>query len=469
MKRMRSRIVIPAAMLVLALVAPGFAVRWQKTLGGSRTDVAYSVIQTRDSGYVAVGFTSSRGAGKKDVWLVKLNQAGDTLWTRTYGGANDDIGWSVAQTRDGGYVIAGETYSYGAGFNDLYLVKTDAAGVPTWSKTCGSYAFEVGYSVAEAQVDGYIVAGYTLATGIAQGYLVRFSAAGDTLWTTAFGTGNGDYLYCVRQTVDGKYIAVGSHETPSGNTEIYLTRFNAVGDLAWAQGHLSSDNSAGRSVEATSGGYLVTGFSGPLGSEDIKLFKTDTAGQTSTYYSYEGPGMEMAFGSRQLADNGVIITGLTNSYGSGGSDLWLVRTNSAYDPLWSRTYGGLRDDQGNSVMPTFDGGFIVAGSTRSFSVESTDMFLIKTDSMGQVGIEQELANSVLPVPRRPSLEILPNPFTACARVRGHEQEKVELYDIASRRVGSYRGDRIGEGLPAGVYFVKLEGTSDSPQRVVKLR
>lgn len=469
MTQIRSRIAVPAAMLVLALVSPGFAVRWQKTIGGSRTEVAYSVIQARDSSYIVAGYTTSRGAGKKDVWLLKVNTQGDTLWTRTYGGANDDIGWSVAQTRDGGYIIAGETYSFGAGFNDLYIIKTDASGNPTWSKFYGGYAFEAGYSVAEAQVDGYIVAGYTLGTGIAQSYFVRVSATGDTLWTRAYGGGYGDYAYCVRQTPDGGFIATGSHEGTPGNTEVYLVRLSAAGDLRWVQGHLSSDNSAGRSVEVTLGGYLVTGFAGAIGSEDIELFKTDSAGQTSTYHAYGGPGTEMAYCARQLSDNGVIITGMTNSYGSGGSDLWLVRTNSAYDPLWGRTYGGLRDDQGNSAGPTYDGGFIVAGSTRSFSVESTDIFLIKTDSNGIVGVEQELAGNLLPKPRRPSLEILPNPFTACARVRGHEQEKVELYDVSSRKVGSYRGDRIGEGLPAGVYFVKLEGQPDTPQRVVKLR
>jgi hypothetical protein len=457
------------ALLVLALVSPGFAVVWQKTIGGSGTDVAYSVAQTRDSGYIVVGYTSSRGAGKKDVWLVKTNALGDTLWTRTYGGANDDIGWSVAQTRDGGYVIAGETYSFGAGFNDLYIIKTDAVGNPTWSKFYGSYAFEAGYSVAETQADGYIVGGYTLATGSAQGYLVRVSASGDSLWTTAYGTGNGDYAYCVRQTSDGAFIATGSHEAPSGHTEISLARVNQAGDLVWVQGHLSSDNSAGRSVEPASGGYLVTGFSGPIGNEDIKLFKTDTAGQTSTYYTYQGPGTDMAFDARLLPDNGCIIAGKTNSFGAGGSDAYMIRVNSAYDSLWTHTYGGPRDDQGNSVSPTFDGGFIIAGSTRSFGVESTDVFLIKTDANGITGLEQEPAGNLLPKPRRPALEVVPNPFVACARVRGHEQENVALYDVSSRKVGEFRGDRIGDGLPAGVYFVQLEGQPDTPQRVVKLR
>jgi len=469
MSHIRKEIGVLAALLVLALVSPGSAVVWQKTIGGSRMDVACSVVQTRDSGYVVAGYTTSRGAGKKDVWLVKTNALGDTLWTRTYGGANDDVGWSVAQTRDGGYYIAGETYSFGAGFNDLYIIKTDASGNPTWTKFYGGYAFEAGYSVAETQDNGCIVAGYTLATGIAQGYLVRTTSLGDTLWTTAYGGGYGDYAYCVRQTFEDAFIATGSHETPSGNIEIYLVRVNQVGDLVWAQGHLSSDNSAGRSVELASGGYLVTGFSGPIGNEDIKLFKTDTAGQTSAYYTYQGPGTDMAFDARLLSDNGCIIAGKTNSFGAGGSDAYMIRVNSAFDTLWTHTYGGPRDEQGNSVSPTFDGGFIVAGSTRSFGVESTDVFLIKTDANGITGVEQELARNFLPKPRQPALEVLPNPFTACARVRGHEKEEVALYDVSSRKVGSYRGDRIGLGLPAGVYFVKLEGQPDAPQRVVKLR
>jgi hypothetical protein len=469
MSDIRKHAIVLAALTLLALAMPGYGVTWQRKYGGSGTDVAYSVAQLPDSGYIVTGYTSSRGAGKKDVWLLRLGALGDTFWTRTYGGANDDIGWSVAPTSDGGYIIAGETYSAGAGMNDMYLIKTDAAGNPAWTKTFGSAMLDAGYSVQQTADNGYVVAGYTLKTGIAQGYVVKTGQAGDTLWTEAYGGGFGDYAYCVRQTADGGYIVTGAHGLQSGNREIYLMRLSASGDSVWAQGHQGSGNSSGYWVEPITGGYLVVGYSGAVTTEDIALFKTDTAGQTSTYYRYGGAGTEMAFGARLLADGGTIIAGMTNSYGAGGSDVYLIRTNSAEDTLWTRTFGGTRTDQGNSVSPTYDGGFIIAGSTRSFNVESTDVLLIKTDANGVSGIEQELARSPILSPRGPALEILPNPFVSCAVVRGHENERVALYDVSSRKVGVFPGDRIGEGLPAGVYFVQLEGRPDTPQRVVKLR
>jgi hypothetical protein len=462
----RNRTGVLIVLLVLALSAPGFGQQWQRTYGGSRNDFGYAVVQTRDSGFIVTGYTTSRGAGHKDVYLLKTSALGDTQWSRVYGGANDDIGWSVAQTYDGGYIIAGETYSFGAGQNDVYLIKTNAAGDTQWTRTYGSSLFDAGYSVRQTLDSGFVVAGYTYGSNMFDMYLVKTNSSGDTLWTATLGDVNDDKAYCIRQTSDRGYIVTGYHSPDQNHSDIYLVRVDAGGHQVWAKSYLATAHSAGYAVMQTPGGYIVAGFSGAATQEDVQLVKTDTGGENPQYASFGGAGTELAYDARLLPDGGCIIAGMTNSFGSGGADLWLVRTDSLEDSLWTRTYGGLRDDQGTSVSPCFDGGFIVAGWTRSFGVESTDVFMVKTDNLGRVDIEEEPLVRAAPTP---ALSVMPNPFVAYASVRGHEQERVALYDVSCRKVGEYRGDRIGEGLPAGVYFLRLAKHPEDIQRLVKLR
>ncbi|MBL7191850.1 hypothetical protein ISS30_09140 [bacterium] len=127
--------------------------------------MGFSVQQTSDSGYIIAGYTTSYGAGYYDVYLIKTDALGDTLWTKTFGGNSGDGGSSVQQTSDGGYIIAGYTGSYGAGYADVYLIKTDANGDTSWSQTFGGSDWDYGYSVQQTTDGGYIVAGYTYSYG----------------------------------------------------------------------------------------------------------------------------------------------------------------------------------------------------------------------------------------------------------------------------------------------------------------
>jgi len=138
---------------------------WTKTYGGGGGDEANSVQQTSDGGYIIVGNTYSYGEGLENIYLIKTNSLGDTVWTRTYGGTDYNYGNSVQQTSDGGYIVAGNTDSYGAGGFDVYLIKTDASGNTTWTKTYGGSSTEWGNSVQQTTDGGYIVTGKTNSYG----------------------------------------------------------------------------------------------------------------------------------------------------------------------------------------------------------------------------------------------------------------------------------------------------------------
>jgi hypothetical protein len=187
---------------------------WMRTYGGNDWEEAYSAQQTTDSGYIAAGWTNSFGAGNEDFYLVKTNGQGDTLWTRTYGGSGTDRAFSVQQTADGGYVSVGWTNSFDAGpppYEAIYLVRTDGQGDTLWTRTYGGNRGDDAYSVQQTADGGFIIAGssYSFGAGWYDFYLVRTNSEGDTLWTRTYGGDDRDVALSIQQTSDGGYVMAG--------------------------------------------------------------------------------------------------------------------------------------------------------------------------------------------------------------------------------------------------------------------
>jgi len=441
---------------------------WERDYGGAGTEEGFSVQQTSDGGYIVSGRTCSFATNQ--VYLVKTNASGDTLWTRNYGGTEDELGYSVQQTSDGGYIIAGGTDSFGNGFQ-VYLIKTNASGDTLWTKTYGGAAEDWGYSVRQTLDGGYIVAGTTSSFGnISDVYLLKTTSSGDTLWTRTYGGAGWEGGSSVQQTGDSGYVIAGqTYSFGAGGSDVYLIKTNARGDTLWTRAYGGTTDDAGGSVQQTSdGGYVVAGMATSFGSTiQAYLIKTNASGDTLWTRNYGGGGTDDGNSVQQTSDGGYIAAGSSNSYGN-GVQVYLIKTNAGGDTLWTRSYGlGRGDDQGSSVQQTSDMGYIIAGTTTSFG-NGYQVYLIKTDSIGRYssGVEE---NKGFEGPRVQGIKITPNPFTSFTILPGHEAERFSLYDITGRKVGIYRGDRIGEGLSQGVYFVRREGEGGSLARVVKIR
>jgi len=447
---------------------------WTRTYGGTLDDVGYSVRQTLDGGYIITGWTRSFGSGGEDVYLIKTDASGNPSWSRTYGGTNNDEGHSVQQTSDGGYIIAGNTNSFGAGNWDFYLIKTDASGNPSWSRAYGGTNIEAARSVQQTTADGgYIIVGWTTSFGAGGGdvYLIKTDASGNPSWTRTYGGIRDDLGYSVQQTSDGGYIITGWTKSVGDTSgEVYIIKTDASGNLSWSRAYGGASNDEGHSVRQTQdGGYIIAGqtYSFGAGGCDVYLIKTDASGNLLWTRTYGGTLDDQGWSVWQTLNGGYIISGNAKSFGAGAWDVYVVRTNASGDILWTKTYGGTLDDAGRSAQQTSDGGVIITGWTLSFGSGGGDVYLIKTTDPPS-GVEEE-QGSRIQGSKGQGLKITPNPFSSFATLPGHEAERFRLYDISGRKVGTYKGDRIGEGLAPGVYFLRQQDRLGSPVRVVKVR
>jgi hypothetical protein len=357
---------------------------WTRWYGGASDEEAYSVQQTEDGGFIIVGYTTTFGGGGKDVWLLKIDSYGDTLWTKTYGGPQDDIGRSVRQTSEGGYIIAGQTNSFGAGNADLWLIKTDADGDSLWAKTYGGSANDVGNSIRQTQDGGYIIVGTNASFSAYYDdvWLLKTDSAGDTLWTKSWDVNNNDDRGTeVQQTYDGGFVVVGHSYTFSGSA-LYCTLFktDSQGSLLWMESYGERIDQRGASVDQTSdSGYVLTGYTAHSGmtNPDVYVVKTDSVGDTTWTRTYGGSGWEEGYLVRQTTEGGYFIAGKTNSFGAGGFDVWILETDSNGDTLWAKAYGGTSDDVAYSGQETADEEYIIAGYTQSFGGGGRDVYIIR--------------------------------------------------------------------------------------------
>lgn len=361
-------------------------------IGGGSDDQGSSIIQTSDGGYVIAGSTWSYGEGNYDVYVIKLDRSGNLQWTRTIGGEQDDHGNAIIQTSDGGYAIAGYTRSFGQGSSDVYVVKLDDSGNLEWTKTIGGADWDEGNAIVQTSDGGYLITGFTESFGelYADIYVVKLDGSGNLEWTKTISGASDEWGYSIIQTSDAGYAIVGVLSSGGGEWDVYVVKLDGAGDLQWAKAIGGTQDDYGYAIiQTTDGGYAIVGDTKSFKhwDRDVYVIKLDGSGNLEWTRIIGGVDEDGGKSILQTSDGGYVIVGYTESFGQeerNDGDVYVIKLDGSGNLEWTRAIGGSDWDEGISVVQTSDGGYAIAGFTESFGQGGRDVYVVKLDEFGNL-------------------------------------------------------------------------------------
>ena len=366
-----------------------------KNFGGSRNESAQAIVKTTDGGFAILGYTesingdiSTKTEEENDYWFLKFDENSNLQWNKTYGGSKDDIGQSLAQTSDGGFILTGYSMSSDGdaskneGFHDNWILKLDAQGNLEWQSSYGFSGHDHSYDILEASQGGYFFTGFLDIT----------SARAD---------GNTEK---------------GNSLTSHGVGEFWGTKIDEEGSVQW-RGYFGGTNNdrAHGVVQTNDGGFVMAGFtesddfdiSNTNGSYDFWVVKVDSFGNLIWEQSFGGEGIEVSYDIAKTRDNGFVVVGNTFSTNGdillnhGESDMWMIKLDEEGNLIWEQTYGGSQFDLAQAVVQSKDGGFLITGNSKSDDKDSSlnngenDIWLVKTNAFGDLVWEKSFGGSGL--------------------------------------------------------------------------
>jgi len=346
---------------------------WDNTFGGVKDDCGIS-IQKAGTGYIIAGYTIDDG--NRDVYLVKTHSDGEKDWDKTFGEAGDDVGWAVLKIKDG-YVITGSTESYGSQGKDLLLMKTDLDGDEVWTKHFGGPGDQWGTDLIET-TDGYVIAGMSESpdSNTVNGYVIKVDLDGKSEWDFQFGGSKCDSFNSV-QNADEGYILVGTTESyGSGGKDVWLVKIDSDGGETWDKQFGGTGDEFGNSLVKVKDGYVIAGVTESSGNRDLWLIKTDLDGNQKWETTFGGSGDDG--GWELLEDGGYLVAGYTESEGNGDQDMWLVKVDSEGEEVWKQTFGDSGFDLCRSFVKVSTGVYAMIGWTESKGSGGKDVWLVKT-------------------------------------------------------------------------------------------
>jgi len=358
-------------------------IEWQVSLGGSLSDHAYSIEQTNDNGYIIAGVSHSVDGdisdnhGGYDCWIVKLDQFGEIQWCKSFGGNSTDAAHSIKQTNDDGFIFAGISNSIDGdvtgnhGDFDYWIVKIDSIGNIQWQKSLGGSASDYAESVYQTNDSGYIIAGSS-------------------------------------ESSDGDVIA------SLGDSDYWVVKLNSLGEIEWQESLGGSSWDYARSIQQTTDeGYIIAGtsesidgdVSGNHNSFDYWIVKINSAGDIQWQKSLGGSLGEHPYSVQQAIDGCYIVSGTTVSIdgdvtgNNGTKDFWVVKLDTIGEMIWEENYGGSLEDFSKSIQHTYDNGYVICGDSESYDMDVaenfgySDYWIVKIDSCGNIQWEKSIGGS----------------------------------------------------------------------------
>jgi hypothetical protein len=393
-------------------------IEWQKCLGGSWDDEAYSIQQVADGGYIVAGTTESNDGDvtgnhaqfTRDYWVIKFDNSGNQQWQKFLGGTDSEDVGAIQQTADGGYIVAGTTFSNDGdvsgnhGSGDFWMVKLDNTGTIQWQKCLGGTEGEIAHDIQQTSDGGYILTGETWSNDgdvsgvhtdmfgfvLKQDYwVVKTDSQGNLQWQKCLGGAQDDRGYTVRETSDGGYIVGGWSNSTDGDVtgnhgtdDYWIVKLSNVGNIQWQKSLGGTNSDLLKNIEQTlDGGFIIAGTSsssdndviGQSGTGDLWVVKIDLNGNIEWQRCLGGTDFDDGAFVQQTADGGYIVTGSPQSNDGDVSgnhsfyyeDFWAVKLNPTGNIVWQKCFGGTNSDESYCIRQTTDGGYIMAGYTLS--------------------------------------------------------------------------------------------------------
>ena len=430
-------------------------ITFEKTYGGSNHEQGFELIQLIDSSFVVAGSTRSFGEPNGDFYLIKTDKNGNLQWQQTYGGLDSDFCYSIEKAFDGGYILAGTTSSFGSGSLDYLIIKVDSVGTFEWKKYYGGIGVEKLKDVIHSFDFCYYFLGitYSFGAGTHDIQILKTDVNGDTLWTKTYGGIHNDVANCLIQSTDSNLLFVGWTSNFNANSgDVLLTKIDTSGNIIWTKtyGGLYFDGGS-HLIQTFDGGYMITGRtqSSTAGvSNKLYLIKTDSFGDTIWTKAYNNHYFVNSNCIEQTVDGGYIITGSENITGT-NPDVYVFKIDANGNEEWSASFGGASLDYGLCIKQTFDEGFVVSGTNSSIGAGGEDVYLKKFNRAG-------LATGFYPKEHIRYVNIFPNPTTGIVTINAERLERIEIVNIEGRKVYTGIESEIDlSSQPNGIYIINV--------------
>jgi hypothetical protein len=472
------RIVLILLLLAVATTVSAQDSLWAAWYGGSYNENGYSATRLTNGDFLLIGSTFSYGSGDHDIYLIKVDSTGTEIWSKTFGGTGTDYGYDIAMTADSGFVIIGSTTSSGNGGHDVYLLKVDNFGILQWSKTIGGADDDIGSSIRMTADSGFIICGTTESYGTGTDmYLIKTDSVGDTVWTKTHGGASGESGSAVRLAADSGYIVLGSTGSyGTGYSSVYLVRTGSTGDTLWTATYGGNRADFGYGVETTNDkGYIISGATALDGEDfyDAYLVKVDSFGVLQWSNTYGGSYEDRGYSVKSASDGGYIMTGTKEGNGARKIDIYMVKTDAGGNLEWDSAYGGAESDYGRTVLLDTQGDYHVVGYSFSAISGGSDVCFLKIQGPVQSDVDDR-------EPAVPSLQAVlsqnyPNPFNLQTSIEfllpRRSAYRLTVYNVLGQVVrhwenpAAYAGwhsvqwdgrDESGSEVASGLYLYRLQ-------------
>ena len=364
-----------------------------QTENGGYAIAGYAIFPRRekkDDWRSKLGYIILEKSKRQDFWIIKLDKNGSMEWDEIFGEEMTDVARSIIQTKDGGYAVVGSIWTKYVRKQDFWLIKLGENGNKEWEKTFNKDEHDIAHSIIQTKDEGYGIAGGTGKRfwGGVNCLVMKLDAKGNMEWDNNFGGIGWDEIYSIIQTKSGGFIAAGSAWSKgAGRGDVCIAKLDRRGYLIWTKTFGESDYDDARSIIQTDdGGYAVTGFtvSEDTGDRDVWVIKLNKNGNKAWDRTFGGTSEDWANSIIQTKDRGYMVAGWTSSMGAGKTDVWIIKLNKRGDLVWDRIFGGSEDDEAHSIVQTDDGGYAVAGWTESKGAGNSDVWVIKLDENGNL-------------------------------------------------------------------------------------